>query len=636
MKSLVSLVVLLAIHSALHAQPVLDALPQDAAAAIAIRDLDSLLKKGDKFLDETQIRMPLRPSKLFEEANNFLGIRSGFNRKGSAAIVLMATKERIGLQHLEELIVPVIPYTDADEMAKNFGFAKGKPPLKTVQSTKGGLLRHNAMRTKDHFYLSGSSDTLRRVLLSKPLASGLTVEQRKPFDESDIVLHIGRYVWEKEVAGANFVEQFLKDNPDMRNDGYAARLAGAVAEIRNMVLGFRIDDGLDAQMLATFPKGGAGEKLLSSLRDRRKPTSLAGLPDGNVLFAQAASGDADEQAFLAKIMFHFLIDIALIDNRVIAPIDRMHYLGVLHEVWRQLKSNRLAVYQNADEPKHGLFSAVAVLDTDDAPRFLRDMKVLLKMGQADSLDWSKKETAEEIDIAKLVKHLESNIYKVRQSATTRLALIGERSVVHLQKALDSKTLDLESTRRVEGLLVRIQNEAAERRKILLDAKAAPLFPNPKLTYIANGEKRAGFAVDVIHVALPGAEKARTKQYTELFGPDWDKLRIGIVGKQVVFMLGSDVRLFDECMQNVTKGMPGLAGGKRLARFHQQANADRVFELHVGLQGIMRLVTQNAGVGQPDEMTSMALTLDTHSLRVQTRVPVSEIRLIAKQAQGGNE
>ncbi|MSU79429.1 MAG: hypothetical protein EXS16_15230 [Gemmataceae bacterium] len=638
MKPLLPLALLLALAPSLHAQAVLDVLPQDAAAAIAIRDLDSLLKKGDKFLDETTIRMPLRPSKLFEEANNFLGIRGGLNRKGSAAIVLMSPpgKERIGLQHLENLLVPVIPYVNADEMADNFGIAKGKLPLKTVHVTKGGMLRHNAMRTKDHFYLSSSSETLRRVLRSKSLADDLTPEQRKPFDASDIVIHLGRYFWEKEVAEVRLAEDLMRQNPDLRDDGYAKRLATAITEIRNAVLGFRIDDGLDAQLLATFPKGGAGEKLLASLRDQRQPSSLQGLPDGNVLFAQAASGDADEQAFLAKVMFHFLIDIALIDNRVIAPIDRLHYLGVLHEVWRQLKSNRLAVYQNADEPRHGLFSAVAILDTDDAPRFLRDLKALLKMGQADSLDWTKKETAEEIDIAKLVKQLESNIYKIRQSATTRLALIGERSVIHLQKAVDTKSLDLESTRRVEGLLVRIQNEAAERRKLLLDVKAKPLFPNPKLTYVANGEKRDGVSLDIIQVALPGAEKARTMKYAGLFGPDWDKLRIGVVGKQIIIMLGSDARLFDECMRNVTKGSPGLVAGKRLARFHEQANAGRLFELHVGLEGVMRLVTQNAGIGPPSELTSIALTLGPQSLHVQARMPASEIRVIARRVQGDNE
>ncbi len=637
MKPLLTLVLVLASTSALHAQTVLDALPQDTVAAIAIRDLDSLLRKGDKFLDETQIRMPLRPSKLFEEANRFLGIRGGFNRNGSAAIVLMSptNQKRIGLEQLENLLVPVIPYTNADEMADNFGIGKGKLPLKTVLTTKGGMLRHNAMRTKDHFYLSSSSETLRRILAGKKLADELTPEQRKPFDASDIVLHLGRYFWEKEAGEARLVDEMLKNDPDLRNGDYAKRLAAAIREIRNAVLGFRIDDGLDAQLLATFPKGGDGEKLLASLRDRRRPSSLLGLPDGNVLFAQAASGDADEQAFLAKIMFHFLIDVALVDNRVIAPIDRVHYLGVLHEIWRQLRSNRLAVYQNSDEPKHGLFSAVAILDTEDAPRFLRDMKILLRMAQADSLDWNKKETAEEIDIAKLVKQLESNIYKIRQSATTRLALIGERSVVYLQKAIESKTLDLESTRRVEGLLVRIQNEAAERRKLILDVKSATLFPNPKMTYVANAEKRDGVSIDVIQVVLPGSDKAKTRHYTELFGPDWDKLRIGIAGKQLIIMLGSDARLLDACMQNVSKGTPGLLAGKRLARFHEQASPNRIFELHASLEGIMRLVTQDAGIERTD-LTSMALTLNPQSLQVQTRVTVSEIRVIAKRAQGGNE
>ena len=64
----------------------LDLFPQDAVAAVAIRDLDGLIKKGDKFLNDTEIRVPLRPSDLFDQAVQFLGANKGLNRRGSAAL----------------------------------------------------------------------------------------------------------------------------------------------------------------------------------------------------------------------------------------------------------------------------------------------------------------------------------------------------------------------------------------------------------------------------------------------------------------------------------------------------------------------------------------------------------------------
>jgi hypothetical protein len=59
--------VLLGISSRASAQAAIDLLPQDAIVSIAVRDLDDLMKKGDKFLTDSEIRMPVRPSELFDQ-----------------------------------------------------------------------------------------------------------------------------------------------------------------------------------------------------------------------------------------------------------------------------------------------------------------------------------------------------------------------------------------------------------------------------------------------------------------------------------------------------------------------------------------------------------------------------------------
>src|SRR5262249_20327827 len=131
-----------------------------------------------------------------------------------------------------------------------------------------------------------------------------------------------------------------------------------------------------------------------------RPSTLHGLPDGNVIFAQASSGDASNEKLLAKALFSFLLEDLLIREKLVAQVDRLQYLGIFHEVWSRLEGHRIAVYQNANESKEGLFTAIAVLDTSDAPAFLKEMQTLAKMATADSLDWSKKEVQEEIDIPK--------------------------------------------------------------------------------------------------------------------------------------------------------------------------------------------------------------------------------------------
>ena len=63
-----------------------------------------------------------------------------------------------------------------------------------------------------------------------------------------------------------------------------------------------------------------------------------------------------------------------IKDKLVAHVDRLRYLGIFHEVWSRLDGSRIAVYQNANEAKEGLFSAIAVLDVDDPASFLREMK----------------------------------------------------------------------------------------------------------------------------------------------------------------------------------------------------------------------------------------------------------------------
>src|SRR5262245_30198019 len=99
-----------------YAQTMLDLLPRDAAAGIAIRDLDDLIKKGDKFLTDTDIKIGLRPSELFDQGTAILGVQKGLDRKGAAAVVLIPPEGKKfpdGLDWLERSIVPILPFTDA-------------------------------------------------------------------------------------------------------------------------------------------------------------------------------------------------------------------------------------------------------------------------------------------------------------------------------------------------------------------------------------------------------------------------------------------------------------------------------------------------------------------------------------------
>ena len=132
--------------------------------------------------------------------------------------------------------------------------------------------------------------------------------------------------------------------------------------------------------------------------------------------------------------------------------------------------------------------------------------------------------------------------------------------------------------------------------------------------------------------LEGVDKTGVALYTQLLGPDWDKIRLAIVGNQIVVLLGSDVKLFDAALRNLQKGDAGLAGTKRLAAFHERASKERLFEFHVSVEGVLRLVNPNLKIDNQPQLTSMALALGESSLQIDARVPMPEVRTIARKAQ----
>ena len=67
----------------------LDLIPSKAAAAIVIRNADDLRKKGDDFLKETGLNLPLRPTDALDFVKTFLGIKDGLDLKQPAAAVLL-------------------------------------------------------------------------------------------------------------------------------------------------------------------------------------------------------------------------------------------------------------------------------------------------------------------------------------------------------------------------------------------------------------------------------------------------------------------------------------------------------------------------------------------------------------------
>src|SRR5438445_4810986 len=268
----------------------LDLVPADSAlAAIVVRDLDGLLKKGDKFIEETGFRVPLRPSELFSQAVQFLGIRGGLDDRGSAAILLLRPErdgDNIGFGNLEELLAGSLPFSDLDKFAANFGFEAGQLKANRIGRGKAqGFGTHFYARNKN-MILANHERTVERIVKSKTLGEEMSGKQRETFGKADILLHlspkgIGRD-WESILDEA--AKEFLKSD-DAADEKVLRDLRGAMGSLRYISGGVRLDDGLGLNLLAMFPKDGPAKEFLASLRTGTKASSLHGLPEGNILAA---------------------------------------------------------------------------------------------------------------------------------------------------------------------------------------------------------------------------------------------------------------------------------------------------------------------------------------------------------------
>src|SRR5262249_10167183 len=180
----------------------LDLIPGNASAGVALRNLNDLRKKGDKLLVDANLQLPLRPTQLFDILFRELGITGGLDHDGTVALVLAPPEKKeegVTLQNLEQLLVLILPCADRDRLAQNFGITKGT--LKPNQMTPGGKGRFFGRffyARGRHLYLGNSAGAIDRVVRGKPAGGDLPAKERRAFNESDIVLHLGVRAWAED------------------------------------------------------------------------------------------------------------------------------------------------------------------------------------------------------------------------------------------------------------------------------------------------------------------------------------------------------------------------------------------------------------------------------------------------------
>ncbi|MCI0638328.1 MAG: hypothetical protein L0Y72_13745 [Gemmataceae bacterium] len=629
--SMLSLTLVCVLASNGAAQQMLDLVPADASAAILLRNPSELKKKGDKFFDDLALNVPIRPSQAFDQLLVFLGIGGGLDDTAPGGVVMLRPQKtgEMGdfLREIENLIYVPLPISDKGRMAGNFGLKEADlQEGKIIALPRDRMIGKSALVRGKHLFLAERETPLQRVLDSKPLSAEFAKAEHATWNGADVLFHFDpRPFGASWLVGLDSALRHFDKGDDPQERKLLDQLRRSLGQVRGTLGAVRLDEGIQLQIAALLEKEAPDARaFLKQVREGARATDLRGLPEGRVVVAQALGGGGDSNGILAKVIFDSALRVFFEPGKFVSAADRPAFAGVFGEIWRQLRGSRLAVYLTRDESKLGLFSAVAILDTEDAQRMLGAVRLLAKIAQGTAEDLAKKQKSETVDIEQLVRDLGDSIYRVRESANVKLRLVGEPALPYLEKVIGKA--DLETSRRAQRLYGQISEVAAQRRKELL-AKDLPKFVRPTFAFIPKAETRADVPVDIIHIRLSERDRIIAKQMEQLLGPEWDRLRVAVHGNQVAVLLGSDVDLLDATLANLRSGKPGLAESPNLGPFAKKS-AHHV-QLHVSLDALAGLITPRNTPIKPGRLTSFGLSFEEDRVQMNLWAPREELRALLK-------
>lgn len=630
--------------SLVQAQGTLDHIPPDALGALLFRNVEDLKKKGDETFKEAGIDDGMRPSTLLPLLYTLIGINGADVDETKPTGIVVASPKSVGAEanNFDRGIVLVLPFKDRDKMAKHFGFGKGELVPGQVKKSKrdrtlfGGGGEEHCLVKGSHLFYGPNEKALKLVAATKGIGSELSESQRTLLGKSDLVLMLGTEAW------GDVWKSLLRDlgknleAAEGEDEKKAAKeFVDALGSVRFGIAGLRVDKGIGLSVLSVFPKEGndAAKKFLNTFRGGDGASSLAGLPEGNVIAAQAARGDGSTNGPIARLFFRMLVTQLLEQQKFYGVHDRAGLLSLFGEIWQRLRGSRVALYRTADPGELGLFSVVGILEVEDPKEFLAELHQLAKFGNAEGIDFKdeqvKKTTEAEID--KLIKDLGHRRFSVRESAALKLALVGEPILPYLEKALQSD--DLEVKKRVEGLKREIVQAVEARRKELLGG-ATTRGLKPSFAFLDKREKMGEFEVMQIGVKLSKQDATAAATFKQLLGPDWNRIRLAVQGKQVIVLFGSDVGLLKQALDNVANGKPGLLKAESFAAQDKQTDPKRKIELHVSLAAVHGLLTamdleKPRKVAARLPLSSATLSVEPDRLQVDIWLPAAEIKIFTQ-------
>jgi hypothetical protein len=573
----------------------LDLIPEDACIGIATRSLAELRTKSDRLFDKFKDRPGLRPSQLLDMGVKELKLGWKIDEKKPLAFVCMSgTLAGLAADADPEkdqnfTIGAVLAPESLEEMAKAYKVSvddlkKGKVHRVPGQEFDRVFGTNQAGFRDGEVYLTGREKATEAWMKARTLRAAQTAARQKKLDACDGVLYFGPPLL--RLAQKNYNPETVNEELDKQEAEAQRRLNRAYLEARHVLAGYRVDDGFGLDLSVGFdPKGKDAGPVLKAFTGAGRSSNLAGLPDSERLVGAFAAiglerGDLHLARVLASDLWHHMRGASPLLNTDAALVRR-----IFGDFYSRLKLGRAAVYQSSDPARFGQVAAVFILEPVNPGQFLNEIRQYVRFGNVAQFD--PKDKASKAEIEKLVADLGSDDFDTRESASTKLGLIGADALPYLEKA--EKSDDAEVRRRAGELSATLKAAADLRKKELAEGLVNKAF-RPTFTLQLNAEKRAGTDVHLLGVEIEAKDTPYPAALKDLFGPEWNRVRVAVVNKQVVIAVGSEHALLEQAIQNVRDGKPGLDQSAALAEFRKQTSPDRRLELHLAMSRVQALVT----------------------------------------------
>jgi hypothetical protein len=455
----------------------------------------------------------------------------------------------------------------------------------------------------------------------------LTERQRAMLRSSDLAAHVNLQKTNRVLAKdqATWLER-LKKSTSVDDREMVELVDDIILSSDQLVTITRYEDRLfEMSTEITFASVDALAKAIDNkVRDQNFSSTL-GLPEDGLVFSTGINFEQFRSESAARVLAYAAMNSQfwLGWNMDESQISQEMMISIFGTMYRHTKATRVAFYQaNLDQPLTDC-SLLAVIDARDPNALLKEISELAQVALASEMT----DTERTAEINRLIQQLGDQKYAVRKSASVKLALIGEPVVEPLKQAAHSD--DPEIAFRAQEILASFQaaRESAAKTFVNEDDLWANFRPTVK---IAAEEKFAGERCLILQIETGQENAKQATLLRELFGPDWNRIRMVQVGDRFVMMLGSDVERLGIAIDQVKAGLDPIAEKAALTGRDLSHNQ---FQFHFSMQRIFNMMHHDRKEKQLEyrkgALSSFGFGVHEQSWLSNLFIPADDLRTIFK-------